>query len=647
MAELALARPDKATRVDPRDRQQLVESPVPWRRVARLFAPHRTQLLVVTLIIVASSVIGLAQPFLVKEVIDNALPNQDQRLLVIVTIAMVGVAAVTGALGVAQTWIATLIGQRVMHGLRIDVFDRVQAQSMDFFKRTRSGEIQSRMTNDISGMRSVITNSATSIASNVTTTVATAVAMIVLDWRLSLLTAVVLPPAIVSTRRVAMVRKALTRQRQRRLAELQNQVEEALSIHGVQLTKTLGISDRKLADYAESSQHLIDLDLRTELAGRWRMMAMQIVFAAIPAAVYLAAGFPSRFPSITLGTVVAFTGLQMTIFKPILGLLNIGAQWVASMALLSRIFGYLDLTPGVLPPTSPMAIDPGSVRGEVTFENITFQFPDGDEPVLRGITLRIPAGGSLGVAGETGSGKSTLASLLIRLADPTEGRVSIDGVDLRQIAPNVLTRIVGIVSQETYLMHDTVRANLQVAREGATDSELWEALEAAQIAEAIRALPEQLDTIVGSRGQRFSGGERQRLSIARTLLRNPPVLILDEATSALDNDTERELQDALARLTQGRTTLTIAHRLTTLATADAVVVLDAGRVVEEGDHESLLALGGRYAALAAAAERLSGPEADDEPEYLGRHSVAGISGRGARGGEADDIRTGAPPLSRD
>lgn len=597
MADLAGVRPKKATKIDPRDRQQLADAPVSLRRVARLFGPHRPHLLLVTLIIVASSIIGLAQPFLVKAVIDTALPESDTRLLVLLTAGMVGVAALTGLLGVAQTWLATLVGQRVMHKLRTDVFRHVQAQSLDFFKRTRSGEIQSRLTNDIAGMRSVLTNTATSIASNLTTVVATATAMVVLEWRLALLTATVLPPAVWSTRRVAMVKKSLTKQRQERLADLQNQVEESLSINGAQLTKTLGISERKVREYSANSAHLIDLDLRAELAGRWRMMTMQIVFAAVPAAVYLAAGFPGQFPAITLGTLVAFTGLQMTIFKPILGLLNTGAQWIASMALMSRIFGYLDLETRVQPPKNPVAIEHAQVRGEVRFENVGFQFPDGDEPVLDGVDLAIPAGGSLGVAGETGSGKSTLASLLVRLADPTIGRVTIDGIDTRDIAPSDLSRMVGVVSQETYLLHDTVRANLQLAKHRATDDELWTCLEAAQIADVIRALPQGLDTVVGSRGQRFSGGERQRMSIARTLLRDPPVLILDEATSALDNGTERELQVALGALAQGRTTLTIAHRLTTLAEADEVVFLDDGRVVERGTHESLVRLGGRYAGL--------------------------------------------------
>ena len=417
-----MGRPEKATKVDPRDRRQLEESPVRPRRVMELFRPHARPLALVTVLIIVTSIVGLAQPFLIKRVIDDALPNRDTDLLVWATVGMVAVAAVSGLLSVVQTWLATSIGQRVMHSLRVAVFAHLQDQSLDFFKRTRGGEIQSRMTNDIAAMRSVVTNTATSVASNLTTAVAAAVAMVALDWQLALITALVLPPAVLSTRKVAMTKKALTGARQRQLAEIQTQVDESLSVSGALLTKTLGIKDQRLVSYTTSSAALIDLDLRAELAGRWRTMTMQIVFAIIPAAVYLAAGTNMMTHPVSIGTIVAFTALQVVIFRPIMGLLNMGAQWIASMALLSRIFGYLDLPIGVPAPEHPVPIDRALIRGDVVFEDVHFSYPDGDEPVLDGVNVRIPAGGSLGVAGETGSGKSTLASLLIRLADPTRGR---------------------------------------------------------------------------------------------------------------------------------------------------------------------------------------------------------------------------------
>lgn len=585
-------------RVNPNDRAQLAESPVSVRRVLGLFHGDAGRLLVLTVTIVATSVAGLAQPFLVRAVIDDALPHQNTSLLVWCVVGMVAVAAVTGLLGVAQTWLATALGQRVMHRLRVGVFDHLQSLALDFFKRTRGGEVQSRLTNDIAGLQSVVTTTATSVASNFTTAVATLIAMLALSWQLTLLTALVLPPAIWTTRRVALLRRDLTARRQRALADLQNEVQESMGINGALLTRTLGLADRRSDEFAATSSELVQLELRSQLAGRWRMATMQIIFAAIPALIYLAAGFPAITPGLTIGTLIAFTTLQVTIFRPIMGLLNIGAQWVASMALLSRIFGYLDLPIAVPEPAQPVVVDPRLIRGEVRFEGVRFRYPDGDRDVLAGIDLTIPAGGSLGVVGETGSGKSTLASLLVRLDDPSAGRVTVDGTDLRDFSAADRARFIGVVSQETYLVHDTIRANLLLASPDASDDDdLWRVLEATRVAGVVRDLPEGLDTVVGARGHRFSGGERQRLAIARTLLRNPRILVLDEATSALDNDTEREVQAALDVLAQSRTTLTIAHRLSTVADSDEIIVLDAGRIVERGTEAELKAAGGRYAHL--------------------------------------------------
>jgi ATP-binding cassette, subfamily B, bacterial len=579
------------------EKQQARE--VSLRRIARLFAPYRWSVLVVVAIIVASSIVGLASPFLLRGIIDVALPDQDLHLLVLLTAGMVVIAAVTSVLGVFQTWINTQMGQRVMHGLRTDVFAHLQRQSIAFFTRTRTGEVQSRITNDIGGMQNVVTSTATSIASNLTTTVATAVAMAVLSWRLALISLVVMPPAIWLSRRVARMRREITSAQQRELADLNVTIEEGLSISGVQLAKSMGAGPTLVRRFTESSARLIDLELRSSLAGRWRMASMSVLFAAIPAVIYLSAGLPMTRGTMTIGTLIAFTALQGQLFRPLMGLLNTGVQVVSSLALFQRVFEYLDLPVDIDEPADPVDLDPARVRGDVRFEQVGFSYADAEVPALVDVDLDVPAGTTLALVGETGSGKTTLGSLVARLHDPTTGQVTIDGVDVRRIRLADLAEIVGIVSQDTYLLHTTVRENLRYARPDATDAELEVAARAARIHDLIASLPDGYDTVVGSRGHRFSGGEKQRIAIARTLLRNPRILVLDEATSALDTETERAVQEAFDTLSEGRTTITIAHRLSTVRDADQIVVLDHGRIVERGTHEALLEEEGRYAALAA------------------------------------------------
>ncbi|MCO1618799.1 ABC transporter ATP-binding protein/permease [Micromonospora sp. CPM1] len=567
------------------------------RRIGGLFTAHRRPLATVVAIIVASSIIAMATPFLLRAVIDRALPERDLTLLAWLVAGMVAVAAVTAVLGVAQTWISTRVGQEVMHRLRADVFAHLQRQSIGFFVRTRTGEVQSRITNDIGGMQAVVTSTATSIAANLTTVVATTIAMLALSWRLTLVSAVVLPPALWLTRRVARLRREITAQRQRELADLTVTIEEGLSVSGVRLAKTLGTGPALVDRFTASSARLVDLELRSELAGRWRMAAMSIVFAAIPAVIYLGAGLPGTAGTLTIGTLVAFTALQGNLFRPLMGLLNVGVTLTASLALFARIFEYLDLPVEVAEPARPVPLDPATARGHLRIEDVTFSYPGSDTAALAGVSLDVPAGTSLALVGETGSGKSTLAALISRLHDPDAGRITIDGIDLRDLRPADLAAVVGVVSQETYLLHGTVRANLRYARPDATDADIEAAARAARIHDLISALPDGYDTMVGSRGHRFSGGEQQRLAIARTLLRDPRILVLDEATSALDTETERAVQRALDELARGRTVVTIAHRLSTVRDADRIAVLDHGRIVESGTHDALLDRRGRYAAL--------------------------------------------------
>jgi ATP-binding cassette subfamily B protein len=572
---------------------------VSLRRIGRLFIPYRVQLAIVIAIIVASSIVGLASPFLLRAVIDSALPTQNVHLLVWLILGMVGVAVVTSALGVVQTWISTKVGQQVMHGLRTSVFAHLQRQSISFFTRTRTGEVQSRITNDIGGMESVVTSTATSIASNVTTVVATAAAMVALSWRLSLISLIVMPPAIYFTRKVARMRRAITTEQQRELADLNVAVEEGLSINGAQLAKTMGAGPSLVARFTASSARLIDLELRSQLAGRWRMASMNVIFAAIPAVIYLSAGLPVTRDAMTIGTLIAFTTLQNTLFRPLMGLLSTSVSVISSLALFARIFEYLDLPVEVADPPDPVEIDPARIVGHVRFEQVSFTYPGSESPAVAEVDLDVPAGTTLALVGETGSGKTTLASLVARLYDPDTGAITIDGIDLRRMRLADLAEIVGMVSQETYLLHTTVRENLRYAKPDASDAEIEDAARAARIHDLISGLPDGYDTMVGSRGHRFSGGEKQRIAIARTLLRNPRVLVLDEATSALDNETERAVQQAFDTLAEGRTTITVAHRLSTVHDADQIVVLDHGRAIESGTHTSLIHDNGRYAALAA------------------------------------------------
>ena len=571
---------------------------VPPGRIVRLFRPHWPRLSVVIAIIVVSSVLGMASPFLLRAVIDRALPERDTTLLVWLVVGMVAVAGVTSVLGVVQTWIATTVGQQVMHRLRLDVFTHLQRQSIAFFTRTRAGEIQSRITNDIGGMQAVVTTTATSIASNLTTAVATAVAMAALSWKLALVSLVIVPPALYLNRRVARMRKEITTRRQQELADLNVVIEESLSISGVQLSKTMGTGPALVERFAGSSTRLIDLQLRSNLAGRWRVAAMSVILAAIPAVIYLSAGLPPTAGTLSIGTLVAFTALQSRLFQPLMGLLGIGVSLASSTALFARIFEYLDLPVDIDDPVHPIEL-PRPVRGHLCFEDVTFSYPGSETAALNGVSLDVPPGSSAAVVGETGSGKSTLAGLIVRLHDPSAGRITIDGIDLRDLRLADLSAVVGMVGQETYLLHTTVRENLRYARPDATDTQIEQAARAAQIHDVIAGLPEGYDTVVGSRGHRFSGGEKQRIAIARTLLRDPRILVLDEATSALDTSTEKAVQRAFEQLARGRTTVTIAHRLSTVRDADQIVVLDHGRVLESGTHSALVSEGGRYAALAA------------------------------------------------
>jgi ATP-binding cassette, subfamily B, bacterial len=574
------------------------------RRIASLFKPYKGRLAAVLLLIVVSAGLGMVSPFLLRAILDTAIPDKDRELLTVLVVGMIAIAIVTGVLSVAQTWLSNVVGQKVMHDLRAAVYRHLQRLSLAFFTRTRTGEVQSRIANDIGGVQTVVTSTATSIVSNVTTVLATIVAMVLLDWRLAAISLALLPFFVWLTRRVGSERKVLTSQRQGRLADMSTLVEESLSVSGVLLGKTMGRSAALADRFEKESEGLADLMVRQQMAGRWRMSTVQMSFAIMPAIVYWLAGQPfatTGANAISIGTVVAFTTLQTRLFFPIGQLLSVGIDIQTSGALFERIFEYLDLPVDLQEGTVALGAGSTRVRGEVRLEHVGFTYEPGGTAILQDVDLLVPAGSTTAIVGETGAGKTTVGYLVARLYDPTSGAVTVDGVDLRDLTFPSLTDTVGLVSQDTYLFHASVRENLRFARPDATDDELEAAARAAQIHNLISSLPDGFDTVVGERGHRFSGGEQQRLAIARTILRNPPVLVLDEATSALDNETEALVQQALESLSEGRTTIAIAHRLSTVRNADQIVVLDHGRVAERGTHEELLSLGGRYAGLVARA----------------------------------------------
>ncbi len=579
----------------------MTEQPSQTRRIVRLFRPYRVRLTGLLSMIVLSAGLGIIPAFLLKAVLNDITRegrHLDTATLDLEVVGMVAIPIITGAIGVAQTWQSNLVGQQVMHDLRTAVYAHLQRMSLAFFTRTRTGEVQSRIANDIGGVQTVVTTTATSIASNLTTVIATAAAMVLLDWRLALAAFALLPVFVLITRRVGQLRRALATTMQSSLADISSLVEESLSVSGVLLGKTMGQSNELTTRFGEESSRLADLQLRQRMAGRWRMASVQASFAVMPALVYGVAGnlLAGGNSSISIGALVAFTTLQTRLFFPVSSLLSVQTDVQTSLALFERVFEYLDLPVEVDERADPVVLDRATVEGEVEFRDVSFSYEPGTT-TLEDIDFVASPGAKVALVGETGSGKTTLGYLVARLYDVNRGAVTIDGVDLRDLAFASLRQIVGVVSQETYLFHGTVRENLRFAKPDATDVEIEQAARAARIHDHLATLHDGYDTVVGERGYRFSGGEKQRLAIARAILRDPPVLVLDEATSALDVETERAVQDALDALSAGRTTITIAHRLSTVRDADLILVLDRGRIVERGTHTDLVALGGRYAAL--------------------------------------------------
>ncbi len=594
------------------------------KRALRLFDPYRGRIAVTCVIVVVSAGIGVIPPLLVQRVFDDALFPADgdpsMSLLGWLVGAMVGLYLLSAALNVVQTWMTSTIGNAVMGDLRVRLFDHLQAMDLGFFTRTKTGVIQSRLQNDVGGVSGVLTSTVTSILGNTVTVIASLVAMILIDWRLTLVAIVIMPVLVLVQRRVGRVRARIAGQTQESLSELTSITQETLSVSGILLAKSFNRQGAESGRYRAENTNQVHLQVRRAMSGQGFFAVVQVLMSSVPAVIYLVAGWfiVDGSVGITAGTLVAFTTVQARLLNPLVGLMRVALDLQTSRALFARIFEYLDLVPAIR--DAPDAVDvadaPGP-RGAIAFDDVTFRYPDaapGTRPTLDRVTFTVEPGQHVALVGPSGSGKSTILYLAPRLYEASSGTVRFAGEDVRRLSAASIIDNVGIVSQETYLFHATIAENLRYAKPEATDEELVAACTAANIHHIIAGFDDGYDTLVGERGYRLSGGEKQRIAIARVLLKDPPVLLLDEATSALDTVSERVVQEAIDEVAHGRTTITVAHRLSTIVDSDVIHVIDAGVIVEHGTHADLMARGGLYAELAAqqiSAARIEGVVSDE------------------------------------
>src|ERR1035437_8675058 len=592
------------------------------RRVVGLFRPHKSKVATATVLVLITATLGVVNPLLQVRIFDDIFaPAVNGRtvtgvfgfsglkLLVLYVGVMVVVPIVSSLIGILQTYITTVIGQGVIQDLRNRLYRHLQAMALKFFTDTRTGEIQARLSSDVAGVQTVVTDTFTSIVSNIAILLTTVVAMWLLSPALTVLSLCLVPIFILLTTRVGNVRRIIAADTQKTVADLSALVEETLSVSGVLLTKTFGRQKTSTARFERENSRLARLFIRQQMVGRGFMALIGTFFSISPALVYLLAGYllfgnhgkPVSMPligTISVGTLVGFTTLQSRLFFPIGQMLQVQIEVTGAFALFDRVFDYLDMAHDIKDKPGALVLRPKDVDGEVEFRDVSFSYlgKDGAQ-ALREVSFRGEAGQLVALVGPSGAGKTTTTYLLPRLYDVDKGAVLIDGHDVRDIQLESLGELIGVVTQETYLFHDSIRANLLFAKLDATDEELLEAIEASAMGDRVRELPAGLDTVVGERGYRMSGGEKQRLAIARVFLKDPRILILDEATSALDTHSERLIQAAFAKLMQGRTTVAIAHRLSTILRADQILVMDQGRVVEQGTHAQLVNRGGLYSRL--------------------------------------------------
>ena len=587
-------------------------------RVAKLYRPYRFALLVVAGFILVSAVLQIVAPLLIRQIIDDAIPNNDRNLLATLTGGMMLVAVLGGGISYGTTYLNSKTGLTVMEDLRLAVYAHLQKLPLSFFTSTRTGDLQTRISSDVAGTQTLLTDTLGVLISNSVIVISSVIAMLVISWQLSIVSLVTIPIFATVMLRVGRRRRAITRETQRTLSDLTSRTGETLSVSGVMLSKTFGREADQLAGFEENSTKLTVLSLRRTMTGQRFFVVMQTFFTMAPAIIWLLGGYmiTGDRDAVSLGDIVAFTAIQTRVLFPLAGLFNRAVQISSSIALFDRIFEYLDIDPKIIDPENPVEVELSQFKGELEYKDVGFKYAELPSPVKRsksdelrprltaespfslsGINFSVPSGGLTALVGPSGAGKTSVGYLLARLYDTDSGSVSIDGINIKDMRQTDLSKLIGVVSQDSFMFHASVRDNLVFGKPEATEEEMIDATKAAQIYDLIDGLPDRFETIVGERGYRLSGGERQRLAIARVILSNPRILLLDEATSSLDTLSERLIQQALGRLREGRTTVAIAHRLSTVVAAGQILVMEEGKIADRGTNEELLERSSLYRQL--------------------------------------------------